>query len=113
LFERLSKLGQKKHLLNIQYRMHPSISSFPNRKFYEERIIDAPNVKETSYARRFLEGEMYGSYSFIHVARGKEDFDKGRSPRNLVEAAVISQVVAKLFKGKCSVSPKFTLVTSS
>lgn len=98
LFERLSKLGQKKHLLKIQYRMHPSISSFPNTKFYEKRIIDAPEVKETSYERRFLEGEMYGSYSFIHVARGKEDFDKGHSPRNLVEAAVISQIIANLFK---------------
>ena len=101
MFERLSKLGQKKHLLKIQYRMHPSISSFPNTKFYEKRIIDAPNVKETRYERRFLEGEMYGSYSFIHVARGKEDFDKGHSPRNLMEAAVISQIIANLFKGKC------------
>ncbi|KAK9950673.1 hypothetical protein M0R45_006150 [Rubus argutus] len=29
LFERLAKLGHKKHLLNVQYRMHPSISLFP------------------------------------------------------------------------------------
>ncbi|KAL6228284.1 hypothetical protein ACLB2K_002237 [Fragaria x ananassa] len=31
LFERLAKLGHKKHLLNVQYRMHPSISLFPKK----------------------------------------------------------------------------------
>ncbi|XP_042479829.1 probable helicase senataxin, partial [Macadamia integrifolia] len=34
LFERLVSMGHKKHLLNIQYRMHPSISLFPNTEFY-------------------------------------------------------------------------------
>ncbi|WRX14404.1 DNA2/NAM7 helicase [Theobroma cacao] len=44
LFERLSTLGHSKHLLNIQYRMHPSISCFPNASFYYNRILDAPCV---------------------------------------------------------------------
>lgn len=80
--------------------MHPSISLFPNKEFYENRIIDAPKVEEISYSRSFLKGAMYGSYSFINVSRGKEDFEKGHSPRNIEEAVVVDHIVAKLFKGK-------------
>ncbi|KAL2902402.1 putative helicase MAGATAMA 3 [Bienertia sinuspersici] len=101
LFERLAILGQKKHLLEVQYRMHPSISLFPNKKFYGKQLIDAPNVKETSYSKFFLQGKMYGTYSFINVSKGKENFDKGHSPRNLMEAAVVNEIVAKLFKEYC------------
>ncbi|KAF7116969.1 hypothetical protein RHSIM_RhsimUnG0008700 [Rhododendron simsii] len=97
LFERLVILGHKKHILNVQYRMHPSISSFPNREFYESKILDGPNVKEQAHERRLLRGSMYGSYSFINVSQGKEEFD-GHSTKNLVEVAVVSKIVASLFK---------------
>ncbi|KAG5534409.1 hypothetical protein RHGRI_022509 [Rhododendron griersonianum] len=97
LFERLVTLGHKKHLLNVQYRMHPSISLFPNREFYESRILDGPNVKEQAYERRLLRGSIYGSYSFINVSQGKEEFDR-HSTKNMVEVAVVSEIVASLFK---------------
>uniref|UniRef100_A0A803MQQ9 Uncharacterized protein n=1 Tax=Chenopodium quinoa TaxID=63459 RepID=A0A803MQQ9_CHEQI len=100
LFKRLATLGKKKHLLKIQYRMHPSISLFPNEEFYGNQITDGPNVKEISYCKNFLQEKIYGTYSFINVSRGNENFDKGHSPRNLVEAAVVCQIVVKLFKGK-------------
>ncbi|XP_021762238.1 uncharacterized protein LOC110727009 [Chenopodium quinoa] len=100
LFQRLTKLGKKTHLLNIQYRMHPSISLFPNKEFYKSRIIDSPKVKERSYFRSFLNEDMFGSYSFINVSRGKEDIEKGHSPRNMEEAVVVDRIVAKLFKGR-------------
>ncbi|KAL2921531.1 putative helicase MAGATAMA 3 [Bienertia sinuspersici] len=109
LFQRLSTLGKKKHLLKIQYRMHPSISLFPNKEFYESKIIDALNVKEKSYSMSFLEGGMYGSYSFINVSGGKEDFEKGHSPRNMKEAVVVDQIIAKLFKGHDSVKKKLSV----
>ncbi|KAG5534406.1 hypothetical protein RHGRI_022506 [Rhododendron griersonianum] len=98
LFERLVILGHKRHLLNIQYRMHPSISLFPNREFYDSKILDGPNVKERTYERRFLRGRMYGSYSFINVTHGKEEFDSRHSRKNMVEVAVVSEIVASLFK---------------
>ncbi|KAJ8442442.1 hypothetical protein Cgig2_018719 [Carnegiea gigantea] len=101
LFQRLAMLGQKKHLLSIQYRMHPSISLFPNKEFYDKKIVDGPNVKERRYDRHFLKEMKYRSYSFINVARGKEDFDKGHSPRNVEEATVVIQIVAKLFEEHC------------
>ena len=103
MFERLAYLGHKKHLLNVQYRMHPSISLYPNREFYNNQILNGPNVKGRSYSRHFLKGKLYSSYSFINVSHGKEEFDNKRSRKNMVEAAVVSEMVESLYKGM----PKF------
>ena len=100
LFERLSSIGHSKRLLNIQYRMHPSISAFPNTNFYHSQIFDAPCVLSKSYERCYLKGRMFGPYSFINIREGREELDDvGRSRRNLVEVAVIAKIVQKLFKG--------------
>ncbi|KAL9283165.1 putative P-loop containing nucleoside triphosphate hydrolase, DNA2/NAM7 helicase, AAA [Arabidopsis thaliana] len=101
LFERLVLLGHNKHLLDVQYRMHPSISRFPNKEFYGGRIKDAENVKESIYQKRFLKGNMFGSFSFINVGRGKEEFGDGHSPKNMVEVAVISEIISNLYKVSC------------
>ncbi|MFS8009812.1 putative P-loop containing nucleoside triphosphate hydrolase, DNA2/NAM7 helicase, helicase [Helianthus anomalus] len=98
LFERLALLGHKKHLLNVQYRMHPSISRFPNREFYNKSILDGANVKSKTYEKRFLDGNMYGSYSFINVTSAKEEFDQSHSMRNVMEVALVGEIVASLFK---------------
>ena len=102
-------LGHKKDLLNVQHRMHPDISLFPNRMFYENQILDGPNVKERSYDRRFLQGKMYGSYSFINVAHGREEFDNSHSLRNMIEVAVASEIVASLFKGMSKLATNLSL----
>uniref|UniRef100_A0A6N2N6Z5 DNA2/NAM7 helicase-like C-terminal domain-containing protein n=1 Tax=Salix viminalis TaxID=40686 RepID=A0A6N2N6Z5_SALVM len=98
LFERLVKLGHEKHLLNTQYRMHPCISLFPNKEFYNGLIQDAATVKERNCQKQFLQGNMYGPYSFINVASENEQFNNGGSKKNLVEVAVVSELVANLFK---------------
>ncbi|KAF9624450.1 hypothetical protein IFM89_011458 [Coptis chinensis] len=98
LFERLVLLGQRKHLLSIQYRMHPSISLFPNSEFYGNQISDAPNVRDEKYKKRLLQGNMYGSYSFINVSHGMDEFDDGHSRRNMAEVAVVSAIVRRLYQ---------------
>ncbi|KAL0920282.1 hypothetical protein M5K25_009405 [Dendrobium thyrsiflorum] len=99
LFERLSSLGQEKNLLNIQYRMHPSISKFPNSNFYENKISDGENVLVANYQKQYLSGLLYGPYSFINIGCGKEVTDKdGRSKKNLIEVEVVAKIVEKLFK---------------
>ncbi|KAK2980144.1 hypothetical protein RJ640_021764 [Escallonia rubra] len=98
LFERLSLLGHSKHLLSTQYRMHPSISCFPNAKFYQNRITDAPIVKNKSYERRYLSGPMYGPFSFINISGGKEVLDDGNSLKNFVEIAVVLKLLELLYK---------------
>ncbi|XP_042472364.1 uncharacterized protein LOC122055031 [Zingiber officinale] len=102
LFERLSKLGFKKHLLNVQYRMHPSISLFPLEKFYNSKVINGPNVIKEDYTRRFLHGKMFGSYSFINIVDGTESFDNfSHSKKNDMEVVVILQILRNLRTGMC------------
>ncbi|XP_022776511.1 uncharacterized protein LOC111318116 isoform X2 [Durio zibethinus] len=98
LFERLSTLGHSKHLLNIQYRMHPSISCFPNAKFYNNQILDVAEVKHKRYEKHYLPWPMFGTYSFINVSGREEEDDIGHSYRNMVEVAVVQRLVRTLFK---------------
>ncbi|BFG15998.1 hypothetical protein CerSpe_022720 [Prunus speciosa] len=99
LFERLSSMGHSKHLLNMQYRMHPSISLFPNSNFYNNQILDAPNVKKRSHEKHYLPGSMFGPFSFINVIGGREEKDEdGRSRKNMVEVAIILKLLRKLYK---------------
>ncbi|RZC51571.1 hypothetical protein C5167_019991 [Papaver somniferum] len=100
LFERLSSLGHSKHLLNIQYRMHPKISAFSNANFYRNQILDAPNVLCKSYERHYLQGPMFGPYSFISTSDGRDEQDNvAHSRKNMVEVAIILKIVSKLFRG--------------
>ncbi|KAK8935444.1 hypothetical protein KSP39_PZI012936 [Platanthera zijinensis] len=110
LFERLSSLGYEKHLLNTQYRMHPSISIFPNANFYNNQILDAPNVTDKRYERKYLTGQMYGAYSFINIEAGKETCDKlGKSLRNMVEVAVVLQILKELHKVSIKLRQKISV----
>ncbi|VYS61904.1 unnamed protein product [Arabidopsis thaliana] len=109
LFERLDSLGHKKHLLNVQYRMHPSISLFPNMEFYGGKISDAEIVKESTYQKRFLQGNMFGSFSFINVGLGKEEFGDGHSPKNMVEIAVVSEILTNLLKVSSETKTKMSV----
>ncbi|KAE8806381.1 putative ATP-dependent helicase [Hordeum vulgare] len=93
MFERLGLLGHKKHLLNMQYRMHPSISIFPNLSFYDMRILNGPNVSQTKHRRTYLPGAMFGPYSFINI-NGVEE--RRRSKTNMSEVAAILQILGSL-----------------
>nr|DAD32598.1 TPA_asm: hypothetical protein HUJ06_011449 [Nelumbo nucifera] len=97
LFERLVALGHETHLLNVQYRMHPSISLFPNLEFYKKHISDA-----------ILNDKMYGPYSFINVSYGKEAFHKC-SQKNMVEAAVVSEIVKNLYKASVATRQRISV----
>jgi senataxin len=99
MFERLLILGYKRHMLNVQYRMHPSISLFPSKEFYDGKLSDAFIVREERYNKRFLEGKMYAPYSFINIAKGKEQFHRGHSLKNMVEVAVIFKILESLKQG--------------
>ncbi|PWA77567.1 P-loop containing nucleoside triphosphate hydrolase [Artemisia annua] len=109
LFQRLVMLKHTTHLLNIQYRMHPMISLFPNKEFYNKKILDGPNVKERSYKKQFLKGKMFGQYSFIHLAQGEVEFDETKSKKNMVEVAVVIELVTKLHKESITKNQKISV----
>ncbi|KAI4312708.1 hypothetical protein MLD38_037508 [Melastoma candidum] len=104
LFERLSSLCYHRHLLNIQYRMHPSISKFPTSTFYQNQILDAPCVKESGFEKCYLKGPMFGPYSFIDIAYGREELGKDRrSQRNFAEVDAVLTILHSLYKA-CAMS---------
>ena len=93
-------LGHPKHLLDVQYRMHPEISRFPMSKFYRSKVRDAPSVLHRDYERKLLAGPMYGPYSFINIQGGMESSGKhDMSLSNAAEAAAVTWIVQRLFKG--------------
>mmetsp|Transcript_12252 Transcript_12252/g.17090 ORF Transcript_12252/g.17090 Transcript_12252/m.17090 type:complete len:310 (+) Transcript_12252:1-930(+) len=78
-------------MLDVQYRMKPSISQFPSKQFYEDAIQDGPNVKEPSYG----DDDNTLPYSFFHV-EGKEQQMHGCSYFNRDEAMAVVQLVKSL-----------------
>ncbi|XP_074323795.1 uncharacterized protein LOC141660706 [Apium graveolens] len=98
LFQRLSALGVSRNLLDIQYRMHPSISRFPNAKFYQNRIMDAEIVISNIYEKRYIPGPMFGTYSFLNISCGREDNSDGHSLKNMLEIAVLLKIIQLLYR---------------
>lgn len=98
LFERLQSLGHPVHLLNVQYRMHPEISKFPNAQFYGGNVQDGRNVMMEPY---LTEHDFLGPYKFINVWDGREQRDEGRSKSwmNLVEVEIVVLLIARIHEG--------------
>lgn len=76
----------KVHLLNTQYRMHPQILEFPNRNFYQSRILSGDNVliREPFVAKPFFVVDT--------CRRGSEEQD-AFSWRNVYEGVVIQALL--------------------
>ena len=95
----------EKHLLNIQYRMNPCISWFPNAQFYERKILDGSNVLSPSYNKDYT-CLPFGSYTFINVTDGREDKEgAGNSRRNMVEVAVVLHLIQTIFRCMSKLNP--------
>lgn len=78
--------------------MDPHISLFPNAWFYDRMITDSSNVKSLSYNKDYLD-LPFGTYSFLNIVDGKEEREvSGSSWRNMVEVAVILQLIKSIFQ---------------
>lgn len=55
LFQRLEEAGHPVHMLDTQYRMHPAISSFPRRIFYDGSLKDGANVLDENYGGHLIQ----------------------------------------------------------
>lgn len=91
--------------------MHPSISRFPNSIFYRRQNLDAADVKSKAYEKIYLTGLSFGPYAFINVPWGEEELDNLGHRRNLVEVALVIQIVQSLFKGIIISTKTYTFCT--
>jgi senataxin len=80
-------------MLDVQYRMHPEISSFPSRQFYNSQLRDGENVMvERGRRALLLNGRPY---SFLQV-NGSETKGSTQSTCNAMEANAVVDLVKEL-----------------
>ncbi|CAN8069076.1 unnamed protein product [Agarophyton chilense] len=98
LFERICSADRERVMvLNVQYRMHPSISSFPNAHFYFGKIRDGPNVLEKQITKAFHHDakKRFGPLSFFDTS-GMNHIEKRTakgSVSNLAEARLVIRIL--------------------
>ncbi|KAJ2813293.1 DEAD-box type RNA helicase, partial [Coemansia furcata] len=84
-------------LLSIQYRMHPEISIFPSRLFYESRLKDGPDMDKKQSAP-WHSNANYPPFRFFNIKSGREQTDSSHSVFNPAEVDAAAQLVFSLCK---------------
>ena len=111
LFARMENNHKKDvHLLDTQYRMHPEISLFPSRMFYDSRLKDGPDMARLR-ARPWHSSSIFAPYRFFDVQGMSESAPKSHSLINIAELNVAMQLYDRLttdvpkynFKGKIGI----------
>ncbi|GAB2275183.1 hypothetical protein Dimus_009945 [Dionaea muscipula] len=76
LFERFQRAGYPVVMLDTQYRMHPSISSFPSMEFYGGKLENGPDVEEQA-KRLWHDYRCFGPFCFFDIHEGEESKPPG------------------------------------
>lgn len=101
LFERLQCLGHSCQLLNMQYRMHPTISAFPNKQFYNCKLKNSEDTLSENYGKLVYQKNIFGPYAFIDVSDGIE-VNAGSSKKNVLEANLVLHLVKRVQDSVCA-----------
>ncbi|KAL2133327.1 hypothetical protein VTI74DRAFT_2522 [Chaetomium olivicolor] len=92
LFVRMQKNhGKDVHLLDMQYRMHPEISKFPSREFYEGLLQDGADMGKLRL-QPWHQSLLLGPYRFFDVKGSQERGPKNQSLVNEEELKVAMQL---------------------
>lgn len=109
LFVRLQRQCPKSvALLDTQYRMHPSISLFPNNYFYQGRLLNGLGMSQNNW-RPWHADPTLAPFVFFDIPTGEEGrWHRGSSTEveshsrmNELEARVAANIIAML----CERSP--------
>ena len=81
------------HLLDTQYRMHPEISLFPSRAFYDGKLLDGQDMAKLT-AKPWHADSILGPYRFFDVQGMHQSGPIGHSLINRAEV----NIAIRLFK---------------
>ena len=98
------------HLLDTQYRMHPEISVFPSKAFYDGKLLDGGDMAILRQ-RPWHANALLGPYRFFDVQGQHQSASRGHSLVNIAEIEVALQIFQFLttnfgdydFKGKIGI----------
>ncbi|KAH3668144.1 hypothetical protein OGAPHI_001898 [Ogataea philodendri] len=85
------------YLLNMQYRMHPEISKFPSKEFYDSKLLDGPGMAEMN-AKPWHSITEYGPYRFFDIQGSQHQNEQTKSLFNYQEAKIALEIVSDLFR---------------
>ncbi|UNI24349.1 DEAD-box type RNA helicase [Purpureocillium takamizusanense] len=100
------------HLLDMQYRMHPEISMFPSREFYEGQLRDGQDMFQLRQ-KPWHGSELLGPYRFFDVEGVQEKGHRGQSLVNIKELEVAMQLYDAFSKkyAECDLRGKIGIIT--
>ncbi|XP_048131750.1 regulator of nonsense transcripts 1 homolog [Rhodamnia argentea] len=99
LFERLVLLGVKPIRLQVQYRMHPSLSEFPSNSFYEGTLQNGVTINERQSTGIDFPWPVPNRPMFFYVQMGQEEISaSGTSYLNRTEAANVEKIVTTFLR---------------
>lgn len=98
------------HLLDTQYRMHPEISLFPSKTFYDGKLLDGGDMAGLRQ-RPWHQSLLLGPYRFFDVQGQHQAAPKGHSLINLAEIDIAMKLYKRLttdypdsdFRGKVGI----------
>lgn len=96
LFERLIQAGLSSHMLDTQYRMHPTLRDFPSGRFYDGQLLDGVSAEERPAPAGFMWPDWDGPVAFIPIDGVEQVDTEGASKSNLDEAARVVTLVQEL-----------------
>lgn len=94
LFDRLVDLGVRPHMLNIQYRMHPAIVTYPSKAFYDGQLGTGIDASDRPPPRGFNWPSRDFPIAFCNVT-GTEH-QHGNSYANAAETCQVESVLLGL-----------------
>ncbi|TRY53338.1 Sen1p/ NAM7 like superfamily I RNA helicase [Cryptosporidium tyzzeri] len=94
LFQRLQMSGQQVVMLSVQYRMHPQISAFPSKHFYDGELHDYKGILKTRVpVVTWQDIPIFKPFTFFSVNSEEE---QGKSISNPLEADFVCQILELL-----------------
>ncbi|HIF16209.1 MAG TPA: hypothetical protein EYQ85_03035 [Candidatus Poseidoniales archaeon] len=93
LFERLIEAGLPAHMLEMQYRMHPTIRDFPSGRFYEGRLEDGESAKQRTAPAGINWPDWENPVAFVPIEGAEIVDEMGSSRSNMDEAGCVVELV--------------------